>query len=136
MRDGKMLTSSAKIRATNTASTYSLTVNEVTVSDLGVYLCRATNAHGTVDCRSSLRFFDISPRCGGDTVDDSAHFVHLPESTISVGCDRDLIIECRVRGSPKPKGKKTIKYSILFVLYVNRCVSVGHLVMCWKTTNQ
>jgi len=31
---------SSKIRASNTASTYSLTIHEVTASELGVYLCR------------------------------------------------------------------------------------------------
>lgn len=36
--------------------------------------------------------------------DDSAHFVLLPESTLTVGRDRDLVIQCRVRGHPRPKG--------------------------------
>ncbi|XP_045034081.1 myosin light chain kinase, smooth muscle isoform X2 [Daphnia magna] len=35
--------------------------------------------------------------------DDSAHFVLLPESTLTVGRDRDLVIQCRVRGHPRPK---------------------------------
>ena len=54
-----------------------------------------------------MRFFDSNVRMDGtasDTADNSAHFFQLPESTISVGSDRDLIIECRVRGNPRPKG--------------------------------
>ena len=41
-----------------------------------------------------------------DAADNSAHFFQLPESTISVGCDRDLIVECRVGGNPRPKGNR------------------------------
>lgn len=44
--------------------------------------------------------------------DDSAHFVQLPESTVTVGRDRDLVIQCRVRGHPRPKGKKIQLFDI------------------------
>jgi hypothetical protein len=49
--------------------------------------------------------FDGGRYDGIGAQDDSAHFVQLPESTVTVGRDRDLVIQCRVRGHPRPKGK-------------------------------
>jgi hypothetical protein len=50
--------------------------------------------------------FDGGRYDGIGAQDDSAHFVQLPESTVTVGRDRDLVIQCRVRGHPRPKGKR------------------------------
>ncbi|XP_057379752.2 myosin light chain kinase, smooth muscle-like [Daphnia carinata] len=47
--------------------------------------------------------FDAARYDGMGVPDDSAHFVLLPESTLTVGRDRDLVIQCRVRGHPRPK---------------------------------
>ncbi|XP_046632684.1 titin homolog isoform X7 [Daphnia pulicaria] len=47
--------------------------------------------------------FDGGRYDGIGAQDDSAHFVQLPESTVTVGRDRDLVIQCRVRGHPRPK---------------------------------
>lgn len=107
MRNGKLLPPSAKIRASSTSAyEHSLTLYNVTASDLGVYTCRISNGFGATDCRSTLSF-DGSRYDGTSTAgaaDDSAHFFQLPESTVTVGRDSDLVIECRVRGHPRPKG--------------------------------
>ncbi len=106
MRNGKSLAQSSKIRMYSEATSHALTLHDVSASDMGVYTCRAFNAAGVVDCRSTLRMggghFDLYSH--HPAADDSAHFVQLPESTMTVRRDQDLIIECRVRGHPRPKG--------------------------------
>lgn len=103
MRNGQLLTPSPKVRAASSSPfEHSLTLFNVTASDLGVYSCRISNAFGSTDCRSSLMFDGLGSH---GHADDSARFVQLPESTLTVGRDRDLIIECRIRGNPKPKGQ-------------------------------
>ena len=104
MRNGKLLPPSAKIRTTSTSAyEHSLTLYNITASDLGVYTCRICNGLGATDCRSTLSF-DGGRYDGMGAPDDSAHFVQLPESTVTVGRDRDLVIQCRVQGHPRPKG--------------------------------
>lgn len=117
MRNGKLLPPSAKIRTSSTSAyEHSLMLYNVTASDLGVYTCRISNGLGATDCRSTLSF-DGGRFDGGlaaAAADDSVHFQQLPESTITVGRDRDLIIECRVRGHPRPKGQS----STLIIFYI------------------
>ena len=97
--NGKLLPPSPKIRASST----SLTLYNVTASDLGVYSCRASNALGSVHCNSTLSFESHYETRRG--LEDEAHFVQLPESTVVVNKDKDLVIECRVKGHPRPKGE-------------------------------
>ena len=102
--NGRMLPPSAKIRTSSTSATaHSLTLFNVTASDLGTYTCKASNGLGSVNCTSNLSF-DNRYEVRKDA-EDEAHFVELPQSTIMILKDQDLTIECRVRGYPRPKGK-------------------------------
>ena len=104
MKNGKLLPPSAKIRTSSTsASAHSLTLFNITASDLGQYTCRASNMSGSTDCKSTLTFDNRFESYSRDT-EDGAHFIDFPETTISVRRNEDLVISCRVKGHPRPKG--------------------------------
>ena len=79
----------------------------MTASDLGIYTCRAVNSVGHTHCSATLSFENrLEAR---KDVEDGAHFTQLPETALTIDKDQDLVIECKVKGYPRPKGTNWVE---------------------------
>lgn len=97
-----------KARTLEECGLYTLIVPEVTESEKGKYVCRATNAYGQVDTSAMVDVISSSTVDGGKP----AVFVSRPsKKSIDVIVGEDISISFRVSGIPKPRSKTRRSHS-------------------------
>ncbi|XP_025602051.2 titin homolog isoform X2 [Athalia rosae] len=78
---------------------YTLMVPEASHSETGTYICRASNAYGSVDTVASVEVVAPSSVKGGKP----AMFLSRPDSLMTVALGEDVTVSFRVTGTPKPR---------------------------------
>ena len=101
-----LLTESGKVSYTSCKSRHTLTVINITASDLGIYECRASNLHGTATSKCLIAF------SSGINADDLLQVAQAPkiedppEDVVAVKQGATLMLMCQISGSPSPTGIK------------------------------
>uniref|UniRef100_T1JHX9 Uncharacterized protein n=1 Tax=Strigamia maritima TaxID=126957 RepID=T1JHX9_STRMM len=100
LHNGLELHQTVHIRISEHGCLHTLTICDVSYSDLGIYSCRASNGFGVAHSTSCLTFGlkDEDMEFGV-----AAMFIAKPTAAVSIQRTKDLVLSVEVEGEPKPK---------------------------------
>lgn len=83
---------------------HTLELLQITHALCGVYTCKATNASGTTHCSATL---GIVFKGDKGIEGQPAGFISTPPKTLTVNEGEPIVLQCEVKGQPKPRGNES-----------------------------
>ncbi|KAK2709050.1 hypothetical protein QYM36_014620 [Artemia franciscana] len=106
LHEGRSVFPSPKVRTSIPRPwEYQLIIYNITASDLGTYSCRLSNCWGTVRTvgELNLRLSKVPAVENEDGTGVAGAILEKPEALIIAIREEDLVVKCKVAGSPRPK---------------------------------
>lgn len=98
---------------------HTLIVHGASPEESGLYTCRASNKHGSVDTTAEVRILPPSSKIGGSI----PAFVNKPDSMMTITVGDDIMLAFHVSGDPKPHGKSSI-FNKNYILFLCKTIHV------------